>query len=292
MGYLTSKKLIREFVQDSPVTGYLDCIQYLEKTYHFVKDRKPGYSYIQFAVDLGFSATNVMHQIIRGYRKLTLKTAKKIALGLHLKGAQKKYFETLVEYRNETSGIKRDEIFGRLVEIKKDVLAKPHDKKWLDFFSIWYHPIVLEVLQLDQTKNDPKWVAAKVHPQITETQAQESMDLLQELDLIEWNDERQAFESKAASISSGHEVTGIGFIRYHQRMIELAKDSITRVSADNRDISSITFSCDQESLKDVKKMIHEFNENLQKHLEAVTKKDKVVQLNVQLFPVSTMFDKT
>ena len=286
LGYNTSKKLIRQFVEEYPVTGSLDCIQYVEKAYTYVKERKEGYSYIQFSIDMGFSATNIMHQIIRGYRKLTLKAAKKLTAGLNLTGTQRKYFEALVEYRNETIAVKRDEIFGRLVELKRGVLHDEKDQEWLDFFAMWYHPIVAKILELDQANTDPKWVASQVQPPITEDQAKESIELLMKLGIVELDEEANRYRPKEFSVSSGHEVTGIGFIRYHQRMIELAKDSITRVTAEERDISSITFSCDRESIGEVKKMIHEFNEKLQAHLESVPKKKDVVQLNIQLFPVS------
>ena len=287
MGYQTSKKLIREFCQEYPVTGFLDCIQYLEKVYSFVKDNRENYSYIQFASDLGFSGTNVLHQILRGYRKLTLKTAKKLTTAMHLKGVQKRYFETLVEYRNEISSIKRDEIFAHLIELKRETLKSEDDQKWLEFFSTWYHPIVLETLQLDNCKNNPGKIASRINPPIKTKQAEESIQLLLDLKLIELDSESQIFHPVKSSISSGHEVTGIGFIRYHQRMIELAKESITRVESSQRDISSVTFSCDEDSVAEVKQMIHEFNEKLQKKLESVESKKKVVQLNIQLFPVTS-----
>ncbi|SMF18679.1 TIGR02147 family protein [Pseudobacteriovorax antillogorgiicola] len=286
MALRTGKKLIKEFCRDNPVTAYLDCIQYIEKIYESVKAQSESYSYIQFATDLGFSGTNVIHQIVRGYRKLTLKSAKKICIALDLKSTQKKYFETLVEYRNEISGIKRDEIFTRLVALKMDVLESEQDRRWLEFFSVWYHPIVLEVLQLDQCRNDLNWIASQVNPSIKIKQVEESVALLENLGLIEFDAEANRYKPQKTTITSGHEVTGIGFIRYHQRMIELAKDSITRVSHEQRDISSVTFSCDEQTLQEVKTLIHDFNEALQARLESVENKKKVVQLNVQLFPVS------
>ena len=75
-----------------------------------------------------------MHQVIRGYRKLTLKAAKKLTAGLNLTGTQRKYFEALVEYRNETIAVKRDEIFGHIVALKRSVLEEQADQDWLDFF--------------------------------------------------------------------------------------------------------------------------------------------------------------
>ncbi len=283
----SSKKIVKEFCRNHPVTGHLDCIQYLERIYQHVKSQCESYSYIQFAYDLGFSGTNVIHQVIRGYRKLTLKSAKKISTALELKGTQKKFFETLVEYRNEVASVKRDEIFSRLVELKMEVLESVNDQRWLRFFSMWYYQIVLEILALDEFQNDLSWIAAQVNPPIKEKQVEESIELLINLGLIEFDAETNRYKHLKPTISSGHEVSGIGFIRYHQKMIELAKESITRVKSDKRDISSVTFSCDQEALTDLKSMIHTFNETVQARLETVDKKSNVFQLNIQLFPVST-----
>lgn len=288
MAMKSNKKIIKEFCRANPVTSYIDCIQYLENIYLYVKKECDTYSYIQFAADLGFSGTNVLHQIIRGYRKLTLKTAVKIRTALDLKGVQKKYFDALVEYKNEISSVKRDEIFTKLVELKKEVVSSEADRLWLNFFSIWYIPIILEILQLDTCQSDHTWIASQVNPPIKEKQVEESIDLLTKLQLIEFDTGTGKYRAPQVSLSSGHEVQGIGFIRYHQRMIELAKESITRVDYRKRDISSVTFSCDEETLNDIKDMIHDFNEAIQKRLEKSSGKDRVCQLNTQLFPVSNM----
>ncbi len=288
MATRSNKKIIKEFCRVTPVTSYIDCIQYLDHVYHYVKSQCGPYSYMQFAVDLGFSRTNIVHQIIKGYRKFTLKTAVKIRTELELKGVQKKYFDTLVAYRNEISSVKRDEIFTKLIQLKMGVVKSETDRLWLNFFSIWYIPIILEILQLDQFENSTSWIAAQINPPIKETQVEESLELLTKLKLVQFDEASGKYKVPQISLSSGHEVRGLGFIRYHQRMIELAKESITRVNYKYRDISSVTFSCDEETLKDIKSMIHSFNESIQLRLEKTKDREKVFQLNTQLFPVSNL----
>jgi uncharacterized protein (TIGR02147 family) len=93
------------------------------------------------------------------------------------------------------------------------------------------------------------------------------------------------FESK-------REVPGIGIIRFHQRMIDLGKESIETVPHQEREIGALTLAVTTEGMDIIKKSIQSFRSYLM-FLAAshATGADTVMQLNMQMFPIARSTDK-
>src|SRR4029079_18060633 len=93
-------KLIQAIASRVPVTRFLDYREYLQAVYLALKQELGTYSYLNFADDLGFSKTNVIHLIIKGKRPLTGKAADRITSTFDMRSNERKYFEQLVELQN------------------------------------------------------------------------------------------------------------------------------------------------------------------------------------------------
>lgn len=265
-------------------SSFLDYKVYLESLYLAMKTAKGRYSYGKFAEDLGFTASNLLHQIVRGHRPLTLKTAQKIVDALGLKGVEKKYFLGLVQYNNATSVNERESSFHKLVDMKNQVLPTVEDKAWLEFFSEWYHPVVRELVGLPNFNSDPEWISDQIMPRIRPEQAKKSLELLTNLGLVVFDAATKRYTQTQKRIATGQRVRGIGFTRYHQHMIDMGKESLTRVAGSDRDISAITVSVDEATYQKMKALAHEFQMKMLDIAEGVENPDRIYQMNIQLFP--------
>ena len=243
-----------------------------------------NYSYEKFAEDLGFSATNILHQVIRGHRNLTIKSAEKIIKKLELKKFEKKYFLTLIEYNNSNDSKIRDTKFDELMDLKRQLIPGEIDKFWLEYVSEWYHPVIREMILMKDFKNDAKWIANKITPNIRPEQVKKSLELLLKLGLIEENIEDGTLKQTEKLINTGHRVKNMAVASYHQQMINLAKESLTRVKGNKRDISGMTLCLDEANFEKLKSMIHDFKEKVIIESEKSAEGDKIVQFNIQLFP--------
>jgi uncharacterized protein (TIGR02147 family) len=104
-------------LEPSP-SAYSHYRDYLHAVYAQRKQRSKGYSYGRFAADLGLQTASIIHQIIRGRRKLTSKAAQKLAQHLSLKSVERTYFLKLVDHCNATAPRTREQALRELVDLK------------------------------------------------------------------------------------------------------------------------------------------------------------------------------
>ena len=278
---------LEEIHEKVPITQHLEIREYLEAVYQMLKSKRESYSYLQFAEDLGFSKTNVIYLIIRGRRNLSVKASVKIANSLKFKRDEKYYFRTLMEYYNSRSSEAREQLFKKLIGIKTRFVDADLSKIQLEFYNEWFHVVICEMTQLDNFKSDPNWIATNTTPNIRPEQARKSLDLLESLNLIKFDEKKGRHIPTKASLTTGDEIFSMAVVRYHQAMIQIAKDSITSIDEDVRDISSVTLSMPVEAMEQIKQEISTFRKKIVGISESFKNPGAVFQLNVQLFPVTS-----
>lgn len=280
-------KLIIAIARRVNVSRYLDYKDYLEALYKALKQELDSYSYLSFAEDLGFSKTNVVHLMIKGKRPLSSKAAHKVADVLDLKGNDRKYFEDLVAYQNSRDSQERETIFQEMVSLKaKEVKAEDELLAQLEFFTDWYHSAIYELSFTKQFTSDTKELAAMLSPRIRPEQARRSLELLERLGLLAKDAESGAYAPTKGRISTGDEIASLAITRYHQRMIEMGKESLTSVDSPLRDISSISIAIPLSMMPELKKEISQFRKKLLSLASESQDPDTVYQMNVQLFPLT------
>ena len=272
-------------------TDYLDYRQYLSALYLKKKAASKRYSYMQFAEDLGFSKTNVLYLVIKGKRPLSVKAGQKIIAVLGLTGVPKNYFDTLVRYQNAKIATEREKLFQTLRDLKARSIDSTKLKAQLDFFSEWYHTAIYEMTMMADFSSDPRWIVDHIEPRIRPEQARKSLHLLEALGLVAFHKEEGRHFPTQARVSTGDEIASVAITRYHQKMIEIGRESITRVADSNRDISSITISIPLPQLAKYKREISMFRKKLLAMADSEEDKDTVFQMNVQLFPLTTAVEK-
>jgi uncharacterized protein (TIGR02147 family) len=282
-----AKKEIMERVMETvhPV-DYLDYREYLSALYDALKANLEGYSYLEFAEDLGFSRTNVLHQVIKGRRPLSVKAAMKIIQSLGIIGKQRQYLEKLVSYQNNNDSIEREILFKKMIEIKEATLASETSKVSLEFFSEWYHIAIYEMVEFKVFKPDPHWIAAHVVPRIRPEQARKSLALLEQIGLIKFNGESNRYEHTQTRITTGEEIASLAIIRFQQRMIEIGRESLTMLHENDRDVSAVSFAIPVDMFARFKEEVKSFRKRMLELAEQSANKEVVCQMNIQLFPLT------
>ena len=282
------RSVLKEQAQRVDATQYLDVRDYLEALYNAVKKEKEfdSYSYLAFAADLGFGRTNVIHLVIRGKRPLGNRSAEKISTALSLAGTQKNYFTCLAAYQNARDPIERETLFRQLLALKQRTISSDEKKSALAFFSEWYHIAIYEMVAMRGFSSDPAWISTHLTPRIRPEMARRSFELLNSLGLIRKKDDKDIYEQTQRRISTGDEIASLAVVRYHQKMIEMGRESITTISEEDRDISAITIALPQEKLMLFKEAVSEFRKKMLGLAEECTDKNQVYQMNIQLFPLS------
>lgn len=268
-------------------TKFLDYRDYLAAVYRQLKEHYGTYSYIRFTEDMGFGSCNAMHLITHGDRPLTVKGVRKIIEAIGLTGVERQFLLKLVTYSQLSESADREKAFEALVDLKSRALPTVLEKRQLEFYNNWYNAAILELLSLGEAQDDPVWIAARLTPRVAPLRVKQSLDLLKELGHLTYNVIKKRLVPTHQILTTGSEVYGMAVIRYHQQMIDLAKESITRIAPDDRDVSGVTVAVSKEMKQKLKAEIIAFRSRLLELSKASENAEEIVQVNVQMFPVAS-----
>jgi len=279
-----SKVTLRQVAAELALTQFLSHRDYLRALYLGAKARSDTYSYLKFAEDLGFSRTNVIRLIISGQRPLTSKAAERIAKALDLHGADRRFWTTLIKYGNARLPAERDNLFRLLMSYKTKSQPTELDPVQAEYFSEWYHPVIREMTGLAEFNGDPEWLKARLTFPLRLEQIKRSLELLEKLGVIHVDGERGHFVRTAGRIATDAEIDSMAIVRFHQKMIEIGRESITVVPEDSRDIRAVTVTLPKAALPLLKGKIEEWVAQIAAMEEDMQPGEQVIQVNVQMFP--------
>lgn len=281
---ISSRTILRELSGAVPVTQYLGHRDYLKALYEAAKSRIEAYSYLRFAEDLGFSRTNVLRLVIAGQRPLSSKAAEKVARALELHGADRRYWTTLVKYGNERLPASRDNLFRLLMSYKTQANPKELSATQAEYFGEWYHPVIREMTGLADFDGDPEWIKSRLMFPLRIEQIRRSLDLLVLLGAVRVDEKHGRYIRSDGRISTDAEVDSMAIVRFHQKMIEIGRESITAVPEQQRDVRAVTVSLPTAALPILKGKIQEWIAEVAAMEQDGATGDQVVQVNVQMFP--------
>lgn len=265
------------------VFRYLDYRAFLRDLYKAKKPR--GFSYRAFSRDAGLGAPNYLKLVIEGKRNLTPAMAERFAEACGLAGEAAEYFLRLVEFNQASSVEQKNESFARITGFDRYRRAHKLELAQAAYHSTWYLPAIRELVASPCFVEEPERLAALLWPAIKPNDAKHALETLLELGLIARAEDGRLRQT-ASVVSTGPETTGMHITNYHAEMMRRASQAMTLVPAAQRDISSLTFCVGPEAMKRMKTRIQEFRRELLAMAEADAERSQVLQLNLQLFPLS------
>ncbi len=281
-----SRKLLREVSHKHPPSTFYNCSDFFRTLHKQTKNETRNYSYRQLSVDLGFSATNLVHLIVQGKRPVTERAAGKIVDALDLRKDERRYFLALARLTREKASEEIARTFREALEIRSGMITSRLEQDQFSYYSEWYHAVIREMVSLEEFQADARWIAGHVRPAISVKQADESLELLQKLKLIQKDAETDRFVQTNNIISTGPEVMSLSVQKYHQESIPHGLEAMVTAPPDLRHISALVLSVSAAQFEKIKQEIELFQQRLLE-LErdrSEGKPDRVVRLNMQLFP--------
>jgi len=265
------------------VFRYHDYRTFLSDFYDAKKKR--GYSYRAFSMAAGLGAPNYLKLVITGRRNLSPSTAGRFAATCGLGREATDYFLLLVEFNQASSNEERAALYQRLSAFQR--YRKVHKLELADaaYHSTWYLPAIRELVQSKHFEEDPEWIANALVPAIKPAEAQKAIEVLLELGLLSRNSEGQLCQQDRV-VSTGAQTSGVHIRNYHAEMLDRALVSMTLVPAAERDISSLTMCLGPKALGHLKERLVQLRRELIELCLTEADPSQVLQLNLQLFPLS------
>jgi uncharacterized protein (TIGR02147 family) len=236
----------------------------------------------QMAVRLGMDPAQ-LHRIVRGRTPLPFRYVPAIAEIFQMDRRAAAYFEELLRYDRARSPEEKTRSRERLSALR-GVAARPVDVRQAEFYEQLHHSVIRSLVGLGGVKDDGSALGPLCIPPVTPEEARRSVDLLLELGLAE-RERDGDLRLTESHLTAGPDVPAPVVRKFHRQAIDLAKDALETVPAEERDISAVTASLDANGLGILRELARELRQKVQALAHGTRDPDRVFQLNIQLFPV-------
>lgn len=253
--------------------------------FYALKKKTSGLSYRRFSATVGLGAPNYLKLVIDGKRNLSSNMAARFAKACKLQGESAEYFCLLVDFNQAQTDEERNSRQEQLVRFSRYRQAQPIELAQLDYHSTWYIPVIRELVACPGFVGEPARIARTLRPEVSDKQAEHALEVLERLGFLE-RDATGRFCQTSRAVSTGDQASGLHIRNYHAEMMKRATAAMELIPAPERAISSLTLGVSPALFEEVVRRVNELRDELIRLCDAELAPSKVVQLNLQLFPVS------
>jgi uncharacterized protein (TIGR02147 family) len=269
----------------SSIFSFTDYRKFLEERIPRLLERKK-WSWRALAREAGYSSPNYLQQVISGYRHLHPRFIRSTASILSLDEDGARYFDTLIRFSEARTHEERDQIFREILQQRKRRKIRTLDSAQYSFFSQWWIPVVWEVMVHPDCPGTPDWIARKIRPSLSISQVERAFQTLEELDLVE-KQPNGHWLRRDHVLQTTPEIRSIGAVNYHRQALELASHAVEKSPSEERDFRSVTIGLSRREIESIKEQLSHFWNRVLAEAEDSESKEKVYQLQMQFYPVTT-----
>jgi len=267
------------------VFAYLDYRVFLREWFKAKKAHNPRFSHRAFVRRTGRGSPSLLTDTISGRRNLTPELVEDFARALRFEDEEARYFGHLVALDQAETDRDRREAWTRVAATRRFKEAHALEGEGYDFLSHWFYPVVRELTALEDFQEDAEWIARAVRPPITPEEAAQALESVLSLGLVERVDGR--LRPRDVALVTPPQVQGLAVHDYHQGMLGLAVEAISRFRSSERHFSAMTVAVPESRVPELKR---ELEAMTQRFLElcdgAEGKRERVLQVQLHFFPVS------
>lgn len=257
---------------------------YLRELYENSIRKDPSFSYRKMSALFGFTSPNYCKLLIDGDRHLARKSFPQIFKALKFKDHEEEYFSYLVEFARSKTSKEKNFYFGKIVRFRSDrsISLVRHDQ--FDYFSNWYNVAIRELLCNTTAPVDPAIVAKALRPTISEEQAAQAIELLLSIGFLHIAEGKYLPLSPLLNTKS--ELSSVAIRGFHRQMLGLAQESLDSFPIEQREFSAVTLTLSEQGYERMKQKLQEFREEAL-HIACDDQDvDRVIQLNMHMFPLA------
>ena len=271
------------------VFRFRDYRTFLRAFYDTNKQREYGFSLRAFSKRAQLRSSNYLKLVMDGDRNLTAPMAARFAQACALRGQSADYFCELVAFNQAQDATERERAYSRLIRFKRYRKVHRLDRAQEAYHSRWYIPVVRELVARAGFSEDAQWIARKLLPPIAPREAAQALDILLELGLIV-RDESGRLRQSAALVQTPEGPLGHHVVTFHRAMMERAAEALDRAPRDEREIASVTLCVAEPRMRELKARLERFRDELLQTYGAEDGGSRVVQVNLQMFPLTVKED--
>lgn len=238
------------------IYNYIDFRKYLHD-YRTQRCRfDSGFTHYFICHRLGMkNSRSYFNNITRGRKNIGSETVQKMIDLLELTGDEANYFRALVNYDQTRQPGEKKYYFDQVISLN-NTPRKIIDENTYSYFTTWYHPVIRELLETFDFRNDYTMLAQKIDPPISQKQAKESIALLKKLQLIEENS-NGVLKPTDRVITTADNVQHHLVEQYQLLLLERARDRIV-TNKNGHKTNTMTIAVSRDGLDHVLEHMKQF----------------------------------
>ncbi len=217
---------------------------------------------------------------------LTSTTLGKIIPYLALTQYEKNYLKLLRTIAESEDSAERVQALEKL---KTTHASKPEGDFNFDdyqYMSHWYYVAIREMASLPDFQMSAEWIQSKLHFEVSIEDLSEALVYLKQKGLIEID-----VEGKARATEKHLDCTGglyrLSLAQFHEQMLALAQESITKTARQDRKMLSHTVAIPQNRVAEAKAILEDAWQRVAELSSTFQRADSVYHLELALFPLTT-----
>lgn len=268
------------------VFEYTDYREFLRDRYKSLKrENARAFSFRLFSKRCGFNSPNFLKLVMDGKRNLSEDSAERFARGFKFSRDEMNFFKSLVRFNQATVQEDKEKLAKQLFRSGRFKKARPISAAQFDYYNKWYFVPIREMVSSKSFKEDPKWIANKLKPQIEPSEAEHAIKSLLQLGLLKRDSLGKLVQADAV-LDTGDEVTAASVATFHREMLRKASESIDLFDRTEREISCVTIAISKENSVRIKNLIQNFRKQILQIADEQQDAEKICQIGLQLFPLS------
>lgn len=271
------------------VWEYTDYRRFLLDTYQRRKATHRWFSYGVLAQKAGFKARDFLLRVMRGERSLGPDSAQKLADALDLRKHEAEYFLRLVDYNQAKTDAERETAWSRLQHALRRSRNPSAPRLLTDLhrevLSRWHHLAIRSMLEMRPDPGDWAELGRRLRPSQTPAIVKRSVKLLSDAGLVAKGRDG-LWRATEASLATPGEVANPALRRFYRDCLHLAERSLEEVPPEERNITGVTLGISERTYGVVVERLASLRQEISLLAESDTEADRVVQLQLSLFPLS------
>jgi uncharacterized protein (TIGR02147 family) len=265
------------------IYAFLDYREFLRQDFAERKARNAKFSYRSLAKKLGINSGTIV-RIMSGKRNLSRKMLPRLISFLKLKNQEARYLGLLVALDKSKTVQDQQAQYAEIVKLRGERKRSVGTDKHA-YYQQWYYTAVRELLRLAGPRPDYDGLAAALIPAITPRQAALAVEELERLGFVERGADG-GLRVKDSHITTGDKWQGVAVHAFQIAMLQKAIEAMEWFPKEDRDVSTVTVALSDSGLARSREIMRRAREEILDIEESDPKRDRVFQLNIQLFPLS------
>ncbi len=241
-----------------------------------MKRKNPSYSVRAFAKKVGLNS-GALSAILNGKRNVSEILARRIAERLMLDPQERaELFSLFPEKRRyQKEGMKTDSVDPTYLQLSAAQYRVVGE---------WQHFAILTLLEVQDFDSSAEWIAKRLNLSVTKTE--QSIARMISIGMLERNEDGKLIKAPQ-KFRTTDDVVDTSIRRSHEETLELAKESLSRDSIDERDFTHISLAIDPKNMSMAKELIRKFQDEFATLVESGNQAE-VYRLSMQFFPLSVL----